>query len=138
MPIEISIPFRLGPDKTVATEVIPDAQIRQHVMSLINTEPGERVVLGDYGVPLAEMVFEENDETVSTIVAQDIQDGLAKYEPGVLVRGVSAVPGMTGDGLSRVNVAYYRTDAPDSPVVSRNMNAAVVTASGKVIEVVRG
>ena len=107
-------------------------------MSLINTEPGERVVLGDYGVPLAEMVFEEGDDAVASIVAQDISNGLATYEPGVQVKGVTAVPGMLMDGLSQVNVQYYRTDAPDSPVVSRNMNVAVISANGKVSEVIRG
>lgn len=138
MPREISIPFRLGPDKTFATEVTPDVQIRQHVMSLINTEPGERVVLGNYGVPLAEMVFEEGDEDVATLLAQDIANGLATFEPGVQVRDVSAVQGMAEDGLSRVNVTYFRTDAPDSPVDSRNQNVVAISANGRVSEVIRG
>lgn len=138
MPSEISIPFRLGPDHKIATEAIPGAQIRQHVMSLINTEPGERVVLGDYGVPLAEMVFEENDESVAQVIEQDLRSALEKFEPGVQIKTLSAVPGMTGDGLSQINLQYYRTDAPDTPAVSRNMNVAVISASGKVSEVIRG
>lgn len=140
MPVEISIPFRLGPDKRIATESNPDAQIRQHVMSLVNTEPGERVVLGDYGVPLSDLVFEDGDVVVANALAIDIANALGTFEPGVAIQEI--VPGptrSTGDGLDTVNVKYLRTDAPTSSTsVSRSQNVAVISTGGHVSEVIRG
>lgn len=138
MPSEIAIPFGLDADNRIAVETLPNPQIRQHVMSLINTEPGERVVLGNYGIPLSDMLFEEDDEVVATDLAQDIRDALSTFEPGVALRKVAAESGREGDGLSVVDVEYLRTDAPDPSVESTSMNVAVITPGGKVSEVIRG
>lgn len=139
MSSEISIPFRLGADNTVAYETDPNTQIRQHVDSLINTEPGERVVLGDYGVPLAEMIFEGPDEVIASDLASDISSALATYEPGVLIQQIAPVAGAAGDGLATVSVQYLRTDSPTTNIAaSRSQNVAVISSSGQVSEVVRG
>jgi phage baseplate assembly protein W len=141
MPLEISVPFRLGPDNKIASESNPDAQIRQHVMSLVNTEPGERVVLGDYGVAISSLVFETDDVKVARDLSTDIEDMLATYEPGVALQGVtpSATSGEAGDGIASVDVHYMRTDAPStSSAASRSQNVAVISSGGKVSEVIRG
>lgn len=139
MPSEISVPFRLGPDKRIATESNPDAQIRQHVMSLINTEPGERVILGDYGVPVSSLVFESDNVAVASDLASDIADALSTFEPGVAIKEIAPVAGEAGDGLATVSVRYLRTDAPTSSnVVSRSQNVAVISTGGRVSEVIRG
>lgn len=139
MPIEIAIPFRLDSDKRIAVESNPNGQIRQHVMSLINTEPGERAVVGDYGVPLSDLLFEEGDEVVAADLADDILAAMALWEPGVALSRVQPVTGTEGDGLSSVDVEYLRVDAPDSPVDgSRSTNVAIIGTGGKVSEVVRG
>jgi phage baseplate assembly protein W len=139
MPSEISIPFRLGPDSKIAVETDPNAQIRQHVMSLVNTEPGERVVLAEYGVPLSDALFEGSDEVVAQDVALDIAEAMATYEPGVKIQEIAPVPGNSGDGLATVSFKYLRTDSPTTNIaVARNQNVAVITAGGKVSEVIRG
>jgi phage baseplate assembly protein W len=136
---EISIPFRLGQDSHILAETIPDAQIRQHVMSLVNTEPGERVVLGGYGVPLSEMLFEDDDEETASDVAVDIANAMATYEPGVQIQELQPIPGPAGDGLSMVSFKYLRTDAPSTRIIdSTQQNVAVISVGGKVTEVVRG
>lgn len=138
MPLEIAAPFRLDADNRIATVSDPNAQIRQHVMSLINTEPGERAVIGGYGVPLSDSLFEEGDEAVALEIGDMIKQAMATWEPGVLLRRVEAVPGASGDGLSQVAVEYLRTDAPDTPTSGRSTNVAVIRVGGHVNEVVRG
>ena len=138
MPIEIAIPFRLDEARGIASESVPDRQIRQHVMSLINTEPGERVVLGDYGVGLSDALFEGDDETVAIDLGDEIMASFARWEPGIQLGHVGAVPGPRGDGLSTVEVRYLRTDAPDTQVPGQRTNVAVIAVGGHVTEVVRG
>ena|SRR5437762_5197 len=138
MSVEISIPFRLDDGSRIAFESKPDKQIRQHVMSLINTEPGERVILGDYGVALSDSLFEEDDETVAIDLGDEIMAAFSRWEPGIQLGHVGAVPGQRGDGLATVEVKYLRTDAPDTQVVGRSSNIAIIHVGGRVSEVVRG
>jgi phage baseplate assembly protein W len=138
MPVEIAIPFRLDADRRIAVETNPDKQIRQHVMSLVNTEPGERAAMGDYGVGLLSAVFEPGDESVAVDLGEEIAAALARWEPGVALQSVRGVPGTDNDGRVQVEVQYLRTDAPDTPVSGRRTNVAVITAGGQVSEVLRG
>lgn len=138
MSIEIAIPFRLDTEGRIASESNPNRQIRQHVMSLINTEPGERVVLGDYGVALSDGLFENDDETVAIDLGDEIMAAFARWEPGVRTGHVGGVPGARGDGLALVQVQYLRTDAPDTQVAGSSSNIATIHVGGRVSEVVRG
>lgn len=138
MPVEIAIPFRLDENNRIAVVGNPNEQIRQHVMSLVNTEPGERTANGDYGLPLTDLLFEEDDDLLATDLADDLASKLSEWEPGVVLRAVQAVPDDV-DGAVRVDVQYERADAPDSSSLSRqHTNIAIVSAAGQVSEVVRG
>jgi len=139
MPDEIAVPFRLDSGGGIAVESNPNAQIRQHVMSLINTEPSERAVLGDYGVALEEQLFTNDDnESVAQHLADQISAAFAQWEPGVRLQNVTAIPGSLGDGTATVDVQYLRVDAPDTTVSGTGTNVAVIRVGGHVDEVVRG
>lgn len=136
--IEIAIPFHLAPDGRIATETDPDRQVKQHVDSLVSTEPGERVMLPAYGVPLTSMLFEPDDDLTTSILTQQVTTALARWEPGVRVLGVQPRSGQPGDGISGVNVQYQRTESPRTPIIGQKLNTAVISNSGEVSEVVRG
>lgn len=141
MPIEIAIPFALAPGGGIASTSDPNEQIRNHVMSLINTEPFERPVLVDYGVPLDEQLFENTDEAVATELADYITNAMAKWEPGVVIQSIAPVASETGHGVATVDVRYQRVDAPESNLggaQGSNTNVAVIRIGGHVDEVVRG
>lgn len=137
MPSEIAVPFRLDENNRIAVVSNPDTQIRQHVMALVNTAPGERVVAGDYGVPIVDVLFEDDDDQVASDLAADLSARMARFEPGVTLRDVRAVPGV--DGSRRFDVVYERADAPGSSDFTRqHANVAVISEAGQVSEVVRG
>lgn len=138
MPIEIAIPFRLDPGGGVASTSNPNEQIRNHVMSLINTEPWERPMLADYGIPLDEQLFENDDVAVAAELADMVRNSMATWEPGVAVHSIQPVASETGDGLATVDVRYVRTDAPTSGLGGSGTNVAVIRVGGHVDEVVRG
>lgn len=139
MPSEIAVPFRLDKSGRIGATSDPNVQIRNHVMSLINTEPFERAMLIDYGVPLEEQLFEDDDEAVATELADSINTAIARWEPGVVVQHVIPVPDATGNGVSTVDVRYERVAAPGSTLGgANNTNVAVIRVGGHVDEVVRG
>lgn len=134
MPIEIAFPFALDDSGQVAVESNPDAQIRNHVLALVNTARSERVVLGDYGIPLVQELFENDPTVVSNEVASLIRAAFAKWEPGITLVSVSATPQDTGVNVS---VNYQRQDAPETGLGGSKINTAVITVGGHVAEVVR-
>lgn len=138
MPKEIAIPFSLDAKKGIAVEENVNAQIRQHVNSLIHTAPGERVMNTTYGVPLADSLFESDDEWVAENLRTAIDAAFRTWEPGVALKEVSVSRGNSGDGRADVNVGYYRMDAPTSTGSGRKSNTASVSEGGTVTERTRG
>ena len=139
MPVEISIPFRIADDGGVAFEDNPDKQIAQHVRALVGTEPGERVMLPTYGVPLKGHLFDPDDEIAEQEIAQAVIDGLGSFEPGVVVRSIAPVPTVDGDGIAQVEVQFVRSEAPGSDAsLARSINTAEIRVGGEVREVIRG
>ncbi len=121
----------------VKTTTNVDRQIRNHVMGLVNTEPGERVIYRDYGVGLIHQLFESGDETVSVLVGELVKSALENWEPGVRLTALKSGEGIKGDGLSITEVEYSRLDAPDSGSASFR-NIATIRTGGHVNEVIRG
>lgn len=137
MPSEIAVPFRVDLNGRVVSTSNPDAQVRQHVLALINTTPEERLMVPGYGVNLVGLTFGGSDpEDVATQASLRIQDAMAVHEPGVEL--LSTTPEMNEDGnIAQVSVEYRRLDAPDSAAAA-NANTAIIGASGVVREVIRG
>ena len=139
MPTELLHPFALGPGGSVAVTADPDKQISQHVRALISTEPGERVVLSDYGVPTQEMLFAPDDELVAESIATRAGEALGRYEPGVVLQRVIPVVHPEGSGISEIAVDYIRREsASTASSLSKNTNTAVISVGGTVSEVIRG
>lgn len=139
MPTEIAIPFAVTEDGGIATVEDPDRQISAHVHVLVATNPGERVMLPGYGVPLTSLLFESD----SDLVEQDIKDlvvgALANWEAGVFVTRVTPEKSQDGYGVATVNVDFTRTEAPSSPDgIARNVNTVVISTAGDVKEQIRG
>ena len=139
MPTELLHPFAIGPDGSVAITVDPDKQIAQHVRTLIGTEPGERIVLADYGVATQEMLFAPDDALVAESIATRAKEALGRYEPGVLLQRVVPVVHPEGSGVSEIAVDYVRREsASTASSLSKNTNTAIISVGGHVSEVIRG
>lgn len=137
MPIEISIPFHVGEDGKVDTLSDPDAQIRQHVMSLINTAPTERVMIPTYGVDTYSQVFAPEDlDVVSIFLGNMIREAFDTWERGVQLTSVVPKPDDSND-IAEVDVEYQRRDSVNTTGMA-NSNTAIIGSDGTVKEIVRG
>lgn len=137
MPFEIAVPFNVGEDGQIDTVSGPDAQVRQHVLSLVNTGFNERVMLPVYGINANSLIFEDMDANeVSLLVGKQVTTAFRNWEPGVEL--TSVVPDSSrGTEISQIDVLYRRLDAPDS-LQSANSNTAIIGSDGTVKEVIRG
>lgn len=60
-------------------------QVKSDLLVLLLTEPGERVMLPDFGTPLKQFFFEPNDIDVSERVKDVIATSIKNWEPRVAV-----------------------------------------------------
>lgn len=138
MPTEISVPFRVDLNGRVVTTDDPDAQVRLHVLALLNTTPVERAMVPGYGTDLVGLMFGDPDgDEVAAQATIRIRGAMQDHEPGVdLVRAVADEQDSEGN-FAAIDVEYRRLDAPDSAAVA-NANVAILGANGVVREIVRG
>ncbi len=77
------------PTGALAT-VAGDACVRQAIVMLLTTAPGERLLRPDYGTPLNRLVFAPNDETTAGLAIHHVRTALLRWEPRVEVLDLDA------------------------------------------------
>lgn len=60
-------------------------QIKSDMLTLLLTNPGERVMLPDYGTPLRKLLFEQNDSITFEQARQMIINSIQRWEPRVAI-----------------------------------------------------
>jgi Bacteriophage baseplate protein W len=82
-----------GPALTTAGRidmVEDDDAIRQGIILLLTTIPGERVMRPDYGCPLHRLMFAPNDATTAGLAIHYVRQALLRYEPRISVVSLDA------------------------------------------------
>lgn len=67
-----------------------DASIRQAILLLLSTRPGERVMHPDYGCNLHQLVFSPNDDTTAGLAIYYVQQAIERWEPRIQILHVDA------------------------------------------------
>jgi hypothetical protein len=67
-----------------------DEAVRQALLLLLSTTPGERVMRPGYGSRLHRLVFAPNDETTAGLAIHYVRDAVRRWEPRVDVIDVDA------------------------------------------------
>lgn len=87
----IGHPAGMTIDPTGALATIDgDQSVRQAILLLLATRPGERVMRPMYGSHLHRLVFEPNDATAAGLAIHYVRDAIARWEPRVVVLDVDA------------------------------------------------
>lgn len=60
-------------------------QIKADLLVLLLTNPGERVMMPDYGTPLRDLLFEPNDPVLWQRAQDMINQSIRKWEPRITV-----------------------------------------------------
>lgn len=63
-------------------------QIKADLLQLLLTNPGERVMLPEYGTPLRKLLFEPNDETLAQQARLMIANSIHKWEPRIAIKAI--------------------------------------------------
>jgi phage baseplate assembly protein W len=68
------------------------ASVRQSILLLLSTIPGERVMRPDYGCELHRLVFSPNDNTTSGLAIHYVRQALDRWEPRAQITHLDAAP----------------------------------------------
>jgi hypothetical protein len=68
-----------------------DASVRQAMLVLLSTMPGERVMRPDYGCDLHKLVFSPNDDTTAGLAIHYVRQALQRWEPRAEIQRLDAV-----------------------------------------------
>jgi phage baseplate assembly protein W len=89
-----ALPLVSGPDK-----------VRQSILTILDTEPGERVMRPDFGCGLRRFLMEPNSVATRALIRHDVELALAAWEPRVSIDRVEVLAGQD-PALVLVAVAY--------------------------------
>lgn len=97
-------PIAVDERGALAVAVGPD-KVRQAIMLILETEPGERVMLPGFGVGLRQFLAQPNTVAVRALIQREVLQALSAWEPRIRVDGVEVAPG-TEPELILVAITY--------------------------------
>lgn len=81
--------------------------IRQSVATILDTEPGERIMLPSFGCGLRRYLMQPNTLTTRTLMQEDITTALSLWEPRITLVNVAVTPD-EDPSLVWIEIAYAR------------------------------
>lgn len=103
------------------------ALVRQSIVIILDTEPGERVMRPDFGCGLRRYLMEPNTPATRAAIAQDINAALRAWEQRIVVGTVDVVP---TDDLGTVLVSISYTLTRDQSIDAVQITVPVNATSG--------
>jgi uncharacterized protein len=90
-PRGIAFPFRI--DELSGGVVLAEGseKLRDNVMQLLQTNPGERVMRRAYGGGLRDLVQDPNDDVLRALAQHRIGKAITETEPRIRVQGINVV-----------------------------------------------
>lgn len=106
-----SFPFSIDDLGLVRTATGND-NIRNKVLQLLLTSPGERVNLPEFGCGLRELVFDPNNEILAATTEFTVHRSLQRWlAEDIIVQGVEV---SNNEGELSIEVAYLRRDQQEA------------------------
>ncbi len=111
----LAFPFRIGADGRTATPSSDADHVRDELLQLLLTAPGERLFLPEFGGGLRKRVFEPASDVLRGVVKARITQALSRWLGHRLTLEALEVE-FTGERID-VTVKYRPAGSPDARIV---------------------
>jgi len=101
-----AFPVELDPRTGFARTVEYEEDIRQSIMIILETAPGERVMRPNFGCGIHDMVFTSLDSTTLQLIRSSVREALQRCEARIDVLNVTVDENATIQGQLLVEVEY--------------------------------
>lgn len=122
---EIRVPFQVGADGGIAWTDDPVIQAIQHIMSAVVTNPGERVMRPDYGVPVYQALFDSNDPLIRADLRSNMDVALAKWVPNVDLVDIEFTGTQQESGMMQFFIQFRLRGSPSIRTATINVGGTV-------------
>lgn len=113
----LAFPFRIGDDGRTAAPSSDDAHVRDELLQLLLTSPGERLFLPEFGGGVRKLVFEPASEALRGVVHARITNSLSRWLGHRLAVELIEVLWDDAAAMLEVIVKYRPAGSTDSRVV---------------------
>lgn len=98
-------PVGLAADDEV--RLVADAEdIRQSIIIILETDPGERVMRPDFGAGLRRLLFEPINTSTLTLIQYRVEQALVTFEPRIDVQQVTVSAQDAALGILAIEIDY--------------------------------
>ncbi len=101
-----AMPVSLDPRTGLVTSVAYEEDIRQSILIILETSPGERVMRPNFGCGIHDMVFTSLDSTTLQRIRSTVEEALRRCEARIDVLSVKVDEAPTLDGELHVDIDY--------------------------------
>ena len=115
--------FTLGP--VGEFELIDDsASIRQAILMILSTNPGERVMRPEYGCDRRRLISSPNDDTTAGLAAHYVRRAITHWEPRVEILSVDANQDREETEKLRIDLQYRTRHCKEVHALRYTLNLA--------------
>jgi len=101
-----SFPPRFKPGSGTVEMLEQEADIASSLEVLLQTVRGERVMLPQYGCNLDELIFENPDTRMKTLMTDKIESAILYHEPRIELEKVTLDDSGELEGVIRIGIVY--------------------------------
>lgn len=83
-----------------------EQKVKQSIISILSTAPGERVMRPDFGCGIHAFVFASMDTTTLSLIRSVVEEALVRWEPRIKLENVRAEPDVERDGWLSISIDY--------------------------------
>ena len=92
-------------------------KVRQSILIILDTEPGERIMRPAFGCGLRRYLMKPNSVATRALIQRDVERALLTFEPRISLNGVAVTPGEDpAEVLIQIAYVHVRTGRPDNLV----------------------
>jgi len=113
----LAFPFRIGGDGRTAAPAGDAEHVRDELLQLLLTSPGERLWLPEFGAGVRKLVFEPASEVLRGVVKARITNAISRWLGQRLTVQDIDVVWDDASGTMEVSVSYRPAGATDTRVV---------------------
>ncbi len=83
-----------------------DIDIRQSLLILLSTDPGERIMNPTFGCSIRSLVFETIDESLKTMIKEAIRKAIVFFEPRIDIESIKIITDKQHLGFIAIQIEY--------------------------------
>ncbi len=104
--------------------VSESASVRQSILLLLSTIPGERVMRPDYGCDIYRLIFSPNDDTTAGLAIHYVRQALERWEPRIQLLRLDAERSAASPEILEMIIEYRILATQQVQVLPFSINLA--------------